>query len=378
MIYLDYSATTKTDERVLDTFIKVTKDYIANPNSIHSLGVESKNLIDASTTQISRILKVKESEIIYTSGATESNNTAIIGIAERYKNRGRKIITTKLEHKSVSEPLKYLEEKGYEVEYINIKDDGSIDLNDLKNKITRDTILATISSVNSETGVHQNLEEIYNVIKTKNPNTIFHSDITQSIGKVRENLKYIDLASMSAQKFYGIKGIGILIKKDNIDLIPLIKGGKSTTAYRSGTPSPALIASIAKALRLAEENLEENYKYVENINNYLVDNLKKIDGIHINKTTKCIPHILSISIDKIKPETILHALEQEKIYISTKTACSTKEKLSIPVYELTKDEKLATTSIRISISKYTTKEELDQFLKVFKEKIENLKMLNSK
>ena len=120
MIYLDYSATTKTDERVLDTFIKVTKDYIANPNSIHSLGVESKNLIDASTTQISRILKVKESEIIYTSGATESNNTAIIGIAERYKNRGRKIITTKLEHKSVSEPLKYLEEKGYEVEYIMI------------------------------------------------------------------------------------------------------------------------------------------------------------------------------------------------------------------------------------------------------------------
>ncbi|MBO5138930.1 MAG: cysteine desulfurase [Bacilli bacterium] len=378
MIYLDYSATTKTDESVLDTFIKASREYLGNPNSLHKLGLESKKLIDASTKQITGILKIKENEIIYTSGATEANNMAIFGTVNKYKNRGKRIISTHLEHSSVLECLNYLKSEGYEIDYVNINKDGTINLNDLEEKITKDTILVTIASVNSEVGIHQNLKEIYTTIKNKNNITLFHSDITQSIGKVNEDLNYVDLASLSAQKFYGIKGIGALIKKNNIEIEPLIKGGKSTTKYRSGTPATALIASLAKALRLAVETLEKDYEHVENLNKYLKIKLQKIKEITINSTSACIPHILNISIQNIKPETILHALEQEEIYISTKTACSTKDTLSLPVYTLTQDEMLAKSSVRISISKYTTKEELDLFTSVLKTKIDSLNQLSKK
>lgn len=377
MIYLDYSATTPVDSRVLDTFVKTTQKYIGNPNSLHYLGLESKKLIDASTKQISNLLNIYENEIIYTSGATESNNTAILEIAKKYKNRGKRIISTYLEHSSVLECLNYLEKNGYDIDYVSLNIDGTINLEDLETKITKDTILVTIASVNSEIGIHQNLEKIYTTIKNKNNLTIFHSDITQSIGKVHEDLKYIDLASLSAQKFYGLKGIGALIKKNNIEIEPLIKGGKSTTKYRSGTPSPALVASLAKSLRLSLETLEKDYKYVENLNKYLKDKLKEIKEVTINSNTKCIPHIINISIKNIKPETMLHALEQEEIYISTKTACSKKDTISIPVYKITKDETLAKSSLRISISKNTTKEELDIFINVLKLKIDDLTKLNN-
>lgn len=378
MIYLDYSATTKTDESVLDTFIKVSREYLGNPNSLHKLGLESKKLIDASTKQITSILKIKENELIYTSGATEANNMAIFGTVNKYKNRGKRIVSTHLEHSSVLECLNHLKSKGYEIDYVNLNKDGTINLNDLEEKITKDTILVTIASVNSEVGIHQNLKEIYTTIKSKNNITLFHSDITQSIGKVNEDLNYVDLASLSAQKFYGIKGIGALIKKNSIEIEPLIKGGKSTTKYRSGTPATALIASLAKALRLAVETLPKDYEYVEKLNKYLKSKLQEIKEITINSTSACIPHILNISIQNIKPETILHALEQEEIYISTKTACSTKDTLSLPVYNLTQDEMLAKSSIRISISKYTTKEELDIFTSVLKNKIDSLNQLSKK
>lgn len=375
MIYLDYSATTKTDPRVLETFVKVTNDFPGNPNSLHKLGLESKKIIDASTKQIATLLNIKETEIIYTSGATESNNTAIFGITEKYPQRNKRIISTYLEHSSITEGLNYLEKKGYEIDYVKLNENGSINLDDLKEKLKKEPLLVTISSVNSEIGIHQNLKEIYKVIKEISPKTIFHSDITQSIGKVKEDLNYLDLASLSAQKFYGIKGIGLLIKKENIEIEPIIKGGKSTTKYRSGTPSPALVASLAKALRLALEELERDYKYVKELNNYLIEKLKMISNIHINSTDISIPHIINISIKNIKPETILHALEQEEIYISTKTACSSKNNMSIAVYELTKDNILANSSIRISISKYTTKEEIDIFYKTLIDKINSLNLL---
>lgn len=375
MIYLDYSATTRVDDRVLETFVKVSKEYIGNPNSLHKLGVESKKIIDASTKQIAGILNIKEQEIIYTSGAVEANNTALYGVVQNYQNRGRKIISSHLEHSSILEGLKYLEKIGYCVEYVKLKDDGSVDLEDLRKKVTKDTVLVTIASVNSEIGLHQNLKDIYTTIKEVNPITIFHSDITQSIGKVKEDLQYVDLASMSAQKFYGLKGIGILVKKENIDILPLIKGGKSTTKYRSGTPSAALIASTAKALRLINENIDRNYDYVEMINKHLKDKLETVPGVFINSNNICIPHILNISVDGIKPETILHALEQEDIYISTRTACSSNAS-SQAVYDLTKDSDRASTSIRISISKDTTIEEIDSFFNVFIKKVASLRSLS--
>ena len=375
MIYLDYSATTPVNNEVLDTFTKATITFQGNPNSLHKLGLESKKLIDASTKQIAKLLNIHENEIIYTSGATESNNTAIEGVLSRYSSRGKHIITTKLEHSSILETLKYFEKLGYKVSYVKLDENGQVDLDDLKQLITDETVLVTIASVNSETGIKQDLNKIKKVL-LPHKKIIFHSDVTQSIGKEKIDLSPVDLASFSAQKFYGLKGIGLLIKKEHLEIDPLIKGGKSTTIYRSGTPSPALIASMAKALRLALDNIDEKYSKVENLNKYLVRELQKIKEVHINSNNYSIPHIINISIEKIKPETMLHALEQNNIYISTKTACSKSGTVSEAVYELTKNMDYATHSLRISLSYLTTKEELDIFIKVLKDQIIKLKVLN--
>ncbi len=359
MIYLDYSATTPVNEEVLNSYIETTKKIIGNPNSLHKLGIEAKSLIDAATRQITNILKVKPNEIIYTSGASEANNTAIKGICLKYQNRGKHIITTHLEHSSIVEPLNYLKKQGFEVEYVNLDENGIVDLEDLKKKIRKDTILVTIASINSEVGIVQPIKKIAALLR-KYPKIYFHSDITQSLGKEQIDLTDVDLASFSAQKFYGMKGIGGLIKKENVVIEPLIHGGKSTTKDRSGTPATALIVSMAKALRLAYENLEEKQKYVKEINIFLRNELEK-NEITINSPISAIPNILNISLENIKPETILHALEEKEIYISTKTACATNDS-SDAVYAITKDEEKAKHSLRISLSYLTTKKELEIFI----------------
>ena len=371
MIYLDYSATTPVYDEVLDTFVEVNKKFIGNPNSIHKLGVKSNELIEASTKQISNILKLNNKEIIYTSGASESNNLAIKGICFKYPNRGKHIITTKLEHSSIIETLKYMETLGYKIDYVKLDDNGVVDLDDLDRLITDDTILVSISSISSELGIKQPIDKIKKIIK-KYPKTYFHSDMTQSIGKEIIDTKDIDLISFSAQKFYGLKGIGGLIKNKNIVIEPLIHGGKSTTIYRSGTPSPGLIASTAKALRLVYDNFEEKNKKVEELNKYLVNKLKELD-IYINSNDYSINHIINISLKNIKAETLVHALEQEDIFISTKTACSTND-ISDAVYELTKDKERSKNSLRISISYFTEEKDIEKL----KEKLNNLTELNSK
>ena len=359
MIYLDYSATTPVNEEVLNSYIETTKKMVGNPNSLHKLGIEAKSLIDTATRQIANILKVKPNEIIYTSGASESNNTAIKGICLKYQNRGKHIITTHLEHSSIMEPLNYLKRQGFEVEYVNITENGMVDIEDLKKKIRDDTILVTIASINSEVGIVQPIKDIAALLK-KYPKVYFHSDITQSLGKEKVDLTDVDLASFSAQKFYGMKGIGGLVKKENVVIEPLIHGGKSTTKDRSGTPATALIVSMAKALRLAYENLEEKQKYVKELNIFLRNELEK-NEITINSPEVAIPNILNISLENIKPETVLHALEEKEIYISTKTACATNDS-SDAVYAITKKKKKAKHSLRISLSYLTTKKELEIFI----------------
>ena len=364
MIYLDYSATTKTSKEVLDTFVKASTDFIGNPNSLHKLGVDAHNLIDKAPKQIADILKVKPDEIIYTSGSSESNNLALKGISLKYQNRGKHIITTEFEHSSIYGPIGYLEKMGFECDFVKTNADGTVDLDNLKSLLRKDTILVSICAVNSEIGIREQIEEIGKVVK-ENSNAFFHVDATQAIGKINIDLSNVDLASFSAHKFFGIKGIGVLIKKDKIMLEPLIHGGKSTTIFRSGTPALPLIVSTAKALRLAYEDIDSKYNYVTELNNYLKENLSKYDNVYINSNSKCIPHILNLSIIGVKPETMLHALEKYEIYISTQTACSSEKLLSKAVYALTMDEERAKSSIRISLSDKTTKEELDETLKVF-------------
>ena len=364
MIYLDYSATTPVNEEVLKVFNKVCLEYPGNSNSLHSLGIKSKELEDYATEKIAKILKVKPSEIIYTSGSSESNNTAIKGVCNKYKNRGNHIITTNLEHSSVIAPLNYLTKEGFTIDYVKIKDNGLVDIDNLKELLTDETILVSISIVDSEIGLRQNIDEIGKLLK-EYPKCIFHVDCTQGIGKINIDFTNIDLASISAHKFYGLKGIGLLIKKENIVIEPLIHGGKSTTIYRSGTPPLPLIVSLMKALELIIPNIDKNYEYITKLNNIIKDKLSTYELVHINSTENSIPHILNFSLLKIKPETFIHSLEEYNIFISTKSACSKSNTISSSVYALTKNEELSYQTLRISLSYLTTIEEVNKFLEVF-------------
>ena len=364
MIYLDYQATTPPDERVLKTFIKVCTDYPGNSNSLHKLGVDAKELEDYSTNKIKQILNLKNKEIIYTSGATESNNQAIKGICEKYKTRGKHIITTLLEHSSITETMKYLSDKGFIVDYVKITDEGIVDIDDLKRLLTSDTILVSICAVDSELGLKQPIDEIGTILKDY-PKCFFHVDCTQALGKININFDNIDLASASAHKIFGLKGIGLLIKNDNIVINNLIHGGKSTTVYRSGTPPLPLIVSTMKAIELIIPKIDKYYEYLMYLNKKILNKLKTYKDIHINSTINSIPHTINISLPNIKPETFIHAMDKYDIYISTKSACAKVNEMSNSVYAVTKDRILATHSIRISLSYLTTEAEVDKFLEVF-------------
>lgn len=364
MIYLDYAAATPVDEEVLNLFYKTTEKYFANPNSSHKLGLESKNIIDEATKSISEYLNVLPQEIIYTSGASESNNLAIKGVCERYKNRGKHILISSLEHNSIISSATAMQEQGFEVELIPIDNTGIIDIKALKNMLRDDTILVSITSVDSEIGLKQPIEEIANIIRNY-PNCIFHTDSSQAIGKVAIDFGNVDLVTIAPHKFYGLNGIGILIKKSNISLKPQIDGGKSTSIYRSGTPCLALIASTSLALKKAIDNLETRTNYIKTLNEKIIEKLKSYKNIKINSTNNSIPNTINISLKGVRSLDLQKKLEEQEIYVSTKTSCCPIETPSKLVYALTKDKGLSTSSLRISLSHLTTENEITTFLEVF-------------
>lgn len=364
MIYLDYSATTPVNPEVLDSLVKVSRDYIGNPNSMHNLGVKSRALLKSATRQIADCLNVKMEEIIYTSGATEANNTALLGVALRYKNRGNHIILSKLEHPSEYVLANYLENLGFRISYVNNDSDGLIDLDDLKSLITDKTILVSIVGVNSEVGVRQPLKTIRQIIKKENPNTIFHSDLTQALGKVAINLNDVDLASFSGHKIYGPKGIGLLYKSEKVDIVPLIHGSSKDFPLRAGTPPLPLIVALSKAIRLCLIDLDKKELYVKKLNEKIVDDLSHYPNLKFNNTKYSIYNVINISLMDIKPESFVHAMEDHEVYISTNTACSSGE-LSTSVMALYGDKKRAMTTIRISLSCNTTMDEVNKFLTFF-------------
>lgn len=362
MIYLDYSATTPVLKEVLDSYNKVTTDYFGNANSMHLLGVKSHELMVSATKQIANVLKIKEDEIIYTSGSTESNNLALVGLALARGKKGSHIIVSKLEHESIYGICKFLEDNGFIIDYVENTEDGVIDLDNLKNLIFKDTILVSICAVNSETGVRQPLKTIKQVIMKENAHTVFHSDMTQAIGKVPINLNDVDMASFSGHKIYGPKGIGMLYKKDGIRIKPLLYG--SNNDIRPGTPPLPLIVAFSKAIRIASEDLESKDVKVKKLNERICEHLLEKSKIKINKTKYSIPHILNISLIDIKPETFIHALEKHDVYVSSNTACSS-GKISTAVLNLYRDKIRALTTIRISLSYLTTMEEVNEFLDIF-------------
>lgn len=374
MIYLDYSATTPVNKDVLNSYIKATNDYIGNANSIHALGVQSKVLLNSATKQIADLLGISEEEVIITSGATESNNTALKGIALSYQKFGKHIITSEMEHPSIYKICEFLETQGFEISYVKTSPEGIVDFEDLKRLIRKDTILVSICAVNSEIGTREPLKTLRQIIHKENPNTIFHSDITQAIGKVPINFHDIDLASFSGHKIYAPKGIGVLYKAKDIHMTPLIHGTTKYNDLRSGTPALPLIVSLSKALRIALSDLENREQKVSELNKKLVTFFKKFPDIKINQTSYSIPHILNISLMNIRPETFVHALEDEEIYVSTNTACSSGN-MSTAVMSLYNDKQRSLHTLRISLSYYTTNDEIDEFMRVFEEKYNDLNTL---
>lgn len=370
-MYLDYAANTPVDKEVLDVFNDTTLKYYANPNSTHKLGRIVKKEIEDITCSIIDNLKRNtniddDTTVIYTSGATESNNLAIKGVAAAYKENGKHIISTFLEHSSVSSPLTYLKELGYEIDILNITSNGQVDIEHLKSLMREDTILVSICNVDSELGNIQNVEEISKIVK-EYPNCLLHVDATQAIGKVNVNLKNVDLISFAPHKFYGLNGFGALIKKEDVVLEPLINGGSSTTIYRSGTPIVGQVAALNKALELAFTNFSKRYEYVKKLNSKLREKLLKYQDVKINTLSEENPYILNLSVIGVKAIKFKEKLEEYGVCISIKSACTVTITPSRIVMAMTHDKKRAISSWRISLSHLIKEEQIDKFLEIFDE-----------
>lgn len=364
MIYLDYSANTPADPRVLDRFCTVERSCIGNANSHHQAGAAAKEEIDAATMKIASLLGVQPAEVIYTSGASESNNFALKGLARLSRHVGKHIISTPLEHSSVSGTLTALQEQGCEIDLVDIQRDGTIDLEHLKDLLRPDTIAVAVTLVDSELGVVQPVDKIAEILKDY-PNCHLHVDATQAVGKIPVSFEGVDTMSLTAHKFYGLNGIGLLLKRRNLALEPLIHGGESTTIYRSGTPTVALASSLASALELAVNELPERAAHVQKLNAELRAALSRRPDVRINSPEHAIPHILNLSVQNVKGTVFQRELDAHGVCVSVKSACSSDGLPSRAVFAVSRDRRNALSSWRISLSHLTTEAEIQEFLQVF-------------
>ena len=368
MIYFDNASTTIPSKEVLEEFISCASNSFANPSSLHYLGMKNENEISRIKTEILNLLKlnVSQYDVIFTSGATESNNLAIFGTCRQYKNRGNHIITTKIEHESVLNPFKEFEKEGFKVTYLDVDEDGKINIDYLKSLITKDTIFISIMGVNNEVGNILNIEEIKEAIKAY-PKIIFHSDLAQSIGKVKQDYRVLDIMTLSSHKIHGLKGVGCLIKKKNIVLKPLIYGGEQQNNIRSGTIDFPNIVGFKVALKDAISNFNKHQENVKKVYVFLYESLKSIDSIEINSKMNWCPYILSISLKNKKASVVIEGLSNKEIYVNGVSACNSKK--NEPSYVLkafNKDDTLAFNPIRISLSYLNTVEEAKVFIEEFK------------
>jgi len=366
VVYLDYSATTPVDKRVLESFVNANTDNYANPNSLHEIGLKSHRVIEEVTQSIKDNLKVKDYDIIYTSGATEANNLAIKGCAFKYGNKRKHLLTSRYEHSSVTACFNYLADQGFEVEVLDSDEFGRVSLADLKRKLREDTLLVSIAAVNSETGITQDLNTISGIIKSQSK-AYFHSDITQALTKTNIDVSNLDLASFTAHKFYGLKGIGALVKNTSLDLEPIIHGGKSFSHYRSGTMPTPLIVSLGKALDIAISNQKKNQEKISKVYDLLIRELRKFDSVLLNSNQYSIKQIVNVSFLKVPSKKLSEILSNQKIFVSTTTACASKSAYSLAVENLTHSKERAKTAIRISLSHLTTEDEIYTLIKALKE-----------
>ena len=364
MLYLDYSANTPVDEEVLQCFCEAERRYPGNANAHHQAGAAAKAAINEATRSIARCLGAPPAGIIYTSGASEANNLAVKGLAALGGTEGRHILSTPLEHSSVSGSLNALQKQGYEVELLDILSDGTVDLADLKKRLRPDTVLVAVTAVDSELGVVQPIAEIAEFLKAY-PNCHFHVDATQAVGKFPVQFEGMDTMSLTAHKFYGLNGIGVLVKRLGLALPPLIHGGESTAPYRSGTPTVALACSLALALEKATVELPARAATVRSLSDRLRAELSRYPKVRINSPANTVPHILNLSVQGVKGTVFQRELDARGVCVSVKSACSSDGLPSRAVLAVSQDRRNALSSWRISLSHLTTKEEVTGFLHAF-------------
>ncbi|KNF09539.1 cysteine desulfurase IscS [Gottschalkia purinilytica] len=380
-VYLDNSATTRPRDEVIECMIYMLKEEYGNPSSLHRMGLEVEKKVENSRKIISEFLKVNKEEIFFTSGGTESNNIAIQGIVNKYSKKGNHIITTKIEHSSVLNIFKHYESKSFEVTYLDIDEYGFIDLVQLERSITDKTILISTMLVNNEIGTVQDINKIRDIINRKNKSIKLHVDGIQAFGKINVDLNKmgIDAFTFSGHKIHGPKGIGgIFIKKD-LKLESIIFGGNQENGIRSGTENTPGIVGLGKAVEILKSKHKEEREHILSLKKYFLQRIEnEISNIKINSLTdeRCAPHILNISFMGIKGEILLHYLEEDRIYVSTASACSSKGKGKSHVLKsLGLSEKEIEGAIRFSFAYSNTLEELDYVIEKLKYSVDEIRKI---
>ena len=377
-VYLDNSATTRCLPNVAALMTKIMCEDYGNPSSMHRKGVESEKYIRYAKETIAKLLKVQEKEIIFTSGGTESDNIALIGAAYANHRAGRHIITTRIEHPAVLQTCAYLEEQGFQVTYLPVDRNGAVNLYDLEKAMTRGTILVSIMHVNNEIGTIEPIEQAGELIKRLNPNTLFHVDAVQSFGKfaIYPKRMHIDMLSVSAHKIHGPKGVGFLYVNEKAKVRPIIFGGGQQKGMRSGTENVPGIAGMALAAEEAYSDLEGKRNYLYALKDRFTDGLAGLDGIRINGPLgrDGAPNVVSVSIQGVRSEVMLHALEDKGIYVSAGSACSSnKPSASATLKAIGVEKQYLDSTIRFSMSVMNTEEDMDYTLRVLKELVPMLR-----
>ncbi|MCR5273548.1 MAG: cysteine desulfurase [Lachnospiraceae bacterium] len=376
--YLDNSATTVCSKRATDMVVRLLTEDYGNPSAMHQKGVIAENYIKDAKQKIASTLKVDEKEIYFTSGGTESNNMALIGASLANKRAGMHIITTGIEHASIYATTEFLKEQGFEITYLPVDKDGLVDLDALSDALREDTILVSVMQVNNEIGAVEPIDEIAKIVHKKSKNAIFHVDAIQSYGKmiIRPRKSGIDMLSVSGHKIHGPKGSGFLYIRDKVKMKPLILGGGQQKGMRSGTENVPAYCGLAEAATEMYENFEENIEHLWNLKNRFIEGVQKIDGCSVNGKTDMTsaPHIVSVSVDGVRSEVLLHSLESENVYVSAGSACSSnKPAVSRTLKAINLNPKLLDSTIRFSFSVHTTEEEIDYALSVMGEVVPKLR-----
>lgn len=362
--YLDNAATTRVLDSVREKMVKVMEEDYGNPSSRHRKGMGAERQVKEAREVIAKTLRVQEKEIIFTSGGTESNNMALIGAALANHRAGNHIISTRIEHASVYQPLSFLENQGFRVTYLDVDREGHIFLEQLSEAIGPDTILVSVMYVNNEIGAVEPVGEIGRLIKEKNPAAVFHVDGIQAYGKyeIRPKKQQIDLLSVSGHKIHGPKGTGFLYKNGKVKVKPIIYGGGQQKGMRSGTENVPGIAGLGQAAREMEEGFSERVGRLRELKDYLIDRMCGLEGVAVNsdKGEESAPHIVSASFQGVRGEVLLHALEDRGIYVSSGSACSSNHPaISGTLKAVGIKKEFLDSTLRFSLGMFNTREQLD-------------------